>query len=433
MNRLRIALLSLLLTVSATTAQAQATPPSDQALADIFRQVLEDPENLDLNFSYANMAMQLGKYDAAITAYERMLMIAPDLDRVKLDMALAYARMGNYTQARELFDEVLAKNPPEEVRSNVQNLIHQIDEAEQRNKFDGSVVTGINFDSNANAAPASNQVDLFGVAVQLTGTNLSKDDYHFFTAVTGNHTYTMPTQQAHQIKNTASLYKTKQHQLGSLDLTVMSVKSAFTYNITKKNGGGRFTPAVGFDDINLGGFNYQDTLYGQAGYEQPINNKFAISGLYRYEKRNYFNTPTNSTVTARNGRAREQRLSAKMFVTNNDLLDIGLRFRQETTREIRFENRQQEAIVSHTHVFGDGLFLNTTGSLRRTHYKGVDALVNANTVRRENERGVTFTFGKQITPDLTAALAYQYKKVGANIQNYAYENERTTVSLSYKF
>lgn len=413
--------------------KAEKPAPTPETLAEVFRKVLNDPENLEINFSYANMAMQLGKYDAAITAYERMLMIAPDLDRVKLDMALAYARLGNFTQARELFDEVLSKNPPDNVKENVKKLIAQIDDAEKRHKFDGNIVTGINYDSNANASPGSNQVDLFGVNVQLTGTSLAREDQHFFTAGTVNHTYTTAHQQAHKLKTSATAYKTRQNNLGSLNLTVLSAKTAFTYNITKKNGGGRLTPTVGFDDINLGGFNYQENLYGQLGYEHPLSNKFALSGLYRYEKRLFYNNPGNTTLEGRTGRAREQRLAAKIFMTDRDLLDVGVRLRQEVTREVRHDNRQQELILSHTHIFDGGIFLNTTGTVKRTHYKGVDVLVNPNTVRRDHERSYTFTLGKQLTPNTTIAGAYQYKTVGSNIQNFAYENERTTVSLAYKF
>jgi tetratricopeptide (TPR) repeat protein len=395
--------------------------------------VLSNPDDLDLNFTYANLAMQLGKYDAAIAAYERMLIMAPDLDRVKLDMALAYARLGNYAQARTLFDEVLDKDPPEEVKANVNALIKQMDDAQKSHAFDMTVVGGINFDSNANASPSSNQVDLFGISVALQGTNLTQDDYHFFTAVTGNHHYTLPQQEGHRITNTLGAYKTKQHTLSSIDVTVLSARSAFAYNLPKHYGGGRLTPTVGFDDINLGGMNYQDTLYGQLGFDQPLSQAFSLSGAYRYEKRTFFNTPTNTTVSERTGRAQEQRLSAKVMVTPSDMVDIGIRMRQERTRRLRHDNRQQEVTLSHLHLFGQGVFLNTQGSIRQAHYKGVDTLVNPNTIRRDLERAITITLGKQLTPALTIAGAYQYRRVGSNLQNFAYTNQRTSLSLAYRF
>ena len=41
--------------------KAEKPAPTPETLAEIFRKVLNDPENLEINFSYANMAMQLDR------------------------------------------------------------------------------------------------------------------------------------------------------------------------------------------------------------------------------------------------------------------------------------------------------------------------------------------------------------------------------------
>lgn len=70
---------ALLLAASATaifvaTARAQ-TPAED--LADLNTQILEDPENSELNLSYARVAEQSGKLRLALAAYERVLINDP--------------------------------------------------------------------------------------------------------------------------------------------------------------------------------------------------------------------------------------------------------------------------------------------------------------------------------------------------------------------
>jgi hypothetical protein len=51
----------------------------------LFQQMLHDPGNLDAAFAYAEVSAQLGDYEAAVSALERMLLFNPDLPRVQLE------------------------------------------------------------------------------------------------------------------------------------------------------------------------------------------------------------------------------------------------------------------------------------------------------------------------------------------------------------
>ncbi len=104
--------------------------PSEEELDALFQKIKEDPNNLELNFEYAKMAEKAGKIDAAIASYERMLIVNPDLPRVKLDLGLVYMRMGNMTEARRLFSEVLESNPPPQVKENIELVLAKVDESE---------------------------------------------------------------------------------------------------------------------------------------------------------------------------------------------------------------------------------------------------------------------------------------------------------------
>ena len=68
-------------------AQAQTAAVSASAekqYADAFQEMLKNPADLDVLFKFATIASQTGDPEGAISALERMLLINPDLPRVRL-------------------------------------------------------------------------------------------------------------------------------------------------------------------------------------------------------------------------------------------------------------------------------------------------------------------------------------------------------------
>ena len=68
-----------------------------------FEQVLADPDNIDLNFRYAETQIRKGDVRGASATLERILLIEPDLPRVRLLYAIVQFRLENLAEAeREL-------------------------------------------------------------------------------------------------------------------------------------------------------------------------------------------------------------------------------------------------------------------------------------------------------------------------------------------
>jgi Flp pilus assembly protein TadD len=72
---------------------AAGTEQDEQAIA-LFKELLKDPTNVDLNFRYAEAAVKQGNYEGAISALERLLLYNPNFPGVKLQLAELYARLG---------------------------------------------------------------------------------------------------------------------------------------------------------------------------------------------------------------------------------------------------------------------------------------------------------------------------------------------------
>lgn len=141
-------------------ASAQVAPAEAETLraeqAEIFAQMFEAPDNVDLMFRYALISIKLQDYEAAITTLERILIYRPEEARVKTELGASYFRIGSYPIARFYFDEVV-NDPaaPEDLKTRVAGFIEEIDRRTQTSYFSGKIGLSGVFTTNANNAPGT--------------------------------------------------------------------------------------------------------------------------------------------------------------------------------------------------------------------------------------------------------------------------------------
>ncbi|HYI03705.1 MAG TPA: tetratricopeptide repeat protein, partial [Reyranella sp.] len=73
-----------------------------------FQEMLRRPADLDVLFKFATIATKTGDYEGAISALERMLLVNPDLPRVRLELAVLYYRLGSFEVSRTYLETVLS-------------------------------------------------------------------------------------------------------------------------------------------------------------------------------------------------------------------------------------------------------------------------------------------------------------------------------------
>ena len=123
-----------------------------------------DAGDPDFDFVFGMAAMQVGKPGQAIFAFERILLLYPENDRVRLELARAQFLIGNLPEARTQFEIVLTHNPPPNVRERVQLFLAKIKEEEKavRAVYHGYTSVKLGYDSNVNQGPANSLVPVPG-------------------------------------------------------------------------------------------------------------------------------------------------------------------------------------------------------------------------------------------------------------------------------
>lgn len=148
--------------------QSQSLTDLRAEQARLFERLISEPDNLDLMFDYAKLSIRLEDYEGAISTLERMLIYRQDLFRVRLELGVAYFRLGSYAASELYFDQVLADpNTPESVKQNIQPYKDAIAGRTQRSRFSVLANVGITHATNATQGPDSNVVLLAGNNAQL--------------------------------------------------------------------------------------------------------------------------------------------------------------------------------------------------------------------------------------------------------------------------
>ncbi|MFO7761787.1 MAG: tetratricopeptide repeat protein [Thermodesulfobacteriota bacterium] len=128
-----------------------------------------NPANPELNFYLGRTAFELGDYETAVMAFDRVLIIDPGAFRVKLEMARSYLRLGSLETARQLFEEVRATDPPLNVEKRIAGYLELIEQRTRRHFFKGSLEAGVSYDDNVRQTPTSDLISIGIYDFLLTG------------------------------------------------------------------------------------------------------------------------------------------------------------------------------------------------------------------------------------------------------------------------
>ena len=119
-NYLRMTLASIAFAIALLFCLQVHADDSEVALRSEFNktyaQLLHNPSDVDLTLKYADMAVRLNDYEAAIPPLERLVMLDPTLYRTRLKLGTFYAKLVSKVVARNYFEEVAREaSAPQEV------------------------------------------------------------------------------------------------------------------------------------------------------------------------------------------------------------------------------------------------------------------------------------------------------------------------------
>ncbi len=291
--------------VPSGVAQAQAPTAAgdlERQYDAAFQETLRKPADLDVLFKFATLATQTGDLEGAISALERMLLINPNLPRVRLELGVLYYRLGSFEVARTYLEAALKSQAlPPDVRGRAEQFMAEIQKRQSPSQFSGELFLGTRYQSNANLGPPTSSVRLFGQVANLNQAATGTADWGFVSSAQIRHTYDLGLQDNSAIESQVTLYANRQFQLSQANVSLIDFTT-----------GPRFQAFQGiFEDVIIKPFlaaGYvwvNDTqYYGSygAGLETGVllTDKLRNISILSWRQQNYPNTnylPANSQFT----------------------------------------------------------------------------------------------------------------------------------------
>jgi hypothetical protein len=208
-------------------AQPQPAPTPASVVANdydaLFKQMFQNPSNLEISFKFAEQAAARGDYEAAIGALERMLFFNPDLPRVKLELGVLYFKLGSWDLARGYFQDAI-KGPgvPDDIRAQVNAYLAEIARRQAPYEFSALLHAGARWQSNANVGPDSTLVRAIGQDAVLNNQFAKAPDWNWFQLAAAQYNHKI-NKRGDSIEAIFTGYASQQFKFTQFDLALAEV------------------------------------------------------------------------------------------------------------------------------------------------------------------------------------------------------------------
>ncbi len=403
-----------------------------------FLEMYEDVGNLDKTFRFAELAIAVGDLEGAVAALERMLIIEPDLPQVRMQLGTLYFQLASYAMALTYLNAVVAhEEVPDDVKQSAKDLITQIDALTSPHRFNGTVLAGVRYQSNANGGPMTQNIRLFGGSAVLDEEYTRQSDWDVSLAGQFNYVYDFETEPTATLETGISAYSSWQDTQSQVDTTLFELQVGPRVVYTPKPGTALdLRPYAVVNDMALGG---KDSFEGiGAGLDLAFRTSMSSSWTAgtRYVNRDY----SQATEVGLKG-PRLRVFGGRTFgISDMTIGTINLSAFNEDTDETSSAYWEYGAQAVVQHILGKLLtfspspwMLSMTAGFYDKSYDEANPAVDASVVRKDRTLRTSASLVIPLTVNLNLMTTAGYTDVDSNLPNYANENWFSSLSVLGQF
>ncbi|MEQ8965615.1 MAG: tetratricopeptide repeat protein [Azospirillaceae bacterium] len=419
-----------------TAAEREAL---EQEQRDLFQRMLADPADLDTTFAYARVSTRLGDIEAAITALERMLILAPDLPRVKLELGVLYYRLESYDIARAYLEDAIAgEDVPDAVRERVEVFLGEIEDRQARHALDLTATGGVRYQTNANLGPASRDVTIRGFELELRPEDTEQEDVNLFAALGADYRYDLES-QGDAIEASAIAYATRQFEQHQVDSEVIEVSVGPRFDLRRFGlAAASVSPYALANHIRLDREGYLVSLGGGVEGDVVVADPLRLEAGLEARWRDFLDTDTSPLNSQRDGWRYSARTAATWRLTPR--LALLAEFDAD-----RVDARA--AYESAWSIGGGGGFrllidppigvlpwrASATGAYRYTRYDEPDPFITADERQRDREIVLRAALAVPLARDVDVGAQVERRSRTSNYDIEAFDNIAVTAALTVRF
>jgi tetratricopeptide (TPR) repeat protein len=412
-----------------------------QGQPDLYQRVLNDPSNVQLTIQYAEQAKQRGDYEAAISAYERLLLFNPALSQLKYELGQLYFELESYAVARTYFEaSIAAPNTPVNLQDGAKAYIAEIDRRLSPNRYRVYLHSGLRYQSNANAGPGSDLVRLGGQPANLAGTSFaSRPDWNAFGLGVLEYEHDFGNARGDSFEASLAGYYAKQFEVSRVDLGAAELQAGPRFALFPETILGATTKIYGIvNGFTLGDDPYLRTLGGGVSVRWKSSPTLVFDSAFEYRNRKYFDStdyPNASQQTgdlytfATSGTGRLYGPVRWLFRTGYDWNSSGFEFwsYKRPFVDVGLSNPVLMPWFNRSWLF------TAYAGLSKTSYSQPDPSVDPAITREDREWHLGLNIDADLAWNVGMRLNLYYQNNDSNLETFAYKNFAVSFGPTIRF
>jgi len=360
----------------------------------------------------------------AVRYFERLLTIDPNVSRAKLELAEIAYRNGNGDKAKQLLLDVKAANPPAGVVATIDRFLANIatsDKPRRNWRVRGSL--GLMHDSNANAGPDVDSVQLFGLPFLLTNDAKGTSDNALLARLSFDHV--KPINNTLNWQSSLSSSWTDYRNLSNLDALYISASTGATW---KQNGHMIWSLPIIADWVKIGHDNsYYSYSYGIAPQlRYLIDDKLSLSVATSLSKKKYQSSSNRDLSAWTLSPSLDYRVSEK------GSMRVGVTGGEERSGLAIYSNNTLGVNASYFHNFSKDLIATVRIGYSDARYKAREAAYNETRHDKATRLGFDLVY-RLASIDSELAFSVTNTSNDSNLPIYEYNRNQFSLSLRKAF
>lgn len=373
---------------------------------------LKSPDNAELNFFLGRSALELKRYDEALTAFDRVLMLNPSHTRTHMELARLYYETGQLEFSQGELDLVLKENIPQNIRDVANAFKTRISQQMKRHTFGGAFIVGLGYDTNANNDIGRKEfvIPLFNMAIEG---NEKVDDTNLFGTFVLNHSYDFGERKGWALDSSLVAYTKLYNEYNQNDISLFSLSVAPSWSENSY----KLSFPLTYDRIYLDNNGYLYNLSSGIKATYMLSSISMLGGGYSY-KRSYYDEDKTQDSKSHTINATYKRA----FGEDPILLSLNTSYTKTSdiySGRTDVESHGWEAGVEIAKSFKNGIRTSLGYIKRETNYDVFDTLFQSKRFDSRDEYELSMGYSLSKTIMINATLGYV--KNSSNHEPYDYD------------
>jgi len=418
--------------------EASMFRPFDSSRRVAFSEVLESPDDPELNFRWAQTQVADGNLTGACATLQRLILNQPDLQRVRLFYAIVLFRLGNLPEADiqlSLVEKSEAADLTPSLRDQAASYRSQIRTRSRRTRHSLLVSGGSTYDSNKNSGPISDQISLLDTRISLGSANRKQSDSGWFSVAQWTTEHDLGHQEERQLVGTAAYFHAQQDDFRLFDVQALR----FEAGLRTRRSGSSLHPRVVADLIDLSRENYLRSVGLELEAQRPLSARMLLTSTARVTHEDFDGTPDAATASERSGYRSVLDSEMSFVLSPYQRVALGAQLTHKSADQTYHAYSGWKLQASHQWTFPSGLFVASSASLGFDRYKKNQDSISTSKRRDLRTRarvslGIPFAtlVGSRIPSlrDLVFSIGGEAQINRSNLPNYAFRNRKLTLMLT---